>query len=122
MILKTGHKSSFAADEFKKTPEGWEFTSYPEERGYKSVRVVKSDSVAAIEITAPSQFFEAPAIVTQAPMPAGVPPVGPQTYTARPPNKSIPLRTEDGRPKAAVPVYDKEGNESQLVVDASMVG
>jgi hypothetical protein len=48
-------------------------------------------------------------------------PPAPQTYTARQPNRTIPLKTEDGRPKAAVAVYDKEGNEGQLVVDAAMI-
>lgn len=124
VVLKTGQKFSFAAFEFKKTPEGWEFVSYPEQRGFESVQVVKGDSVAAIKITAPSQFFRAAAAVTHAspevasPMPA----TSPQTYTASKANKSIPIPTKDGRPKAVVPVYDKDGNEGQMEIGASMVG
>ena len=100
VILKTGHKDSFSAYEFKKTAEGWEFTSYPENRGCKSVRLVKADSVAAIEITAPNQFFEAATQAVSHPSPSNAVIVPqPQTYEAKK-NVAFTVRTKDGTPRA----------------------
>ena len=88
VILKTGHKSAFGAFEFKQTPQGWEFTSYPEKRGYKSVRIVKADAIAAIEITAPGQFFEAAVLAAAPAAIIAATQTGPQTYVAAKVNRS----------------------------------
>lgn len=123
LVLKTGHKLSFVAGAFKTTLAGYEFVSYPEQRGTKSVRVVRADSIAMIQITAPEPFFEnanlmpAP-LALVAPLETGGPVsyVNPHAKDARA-NPGRAIRTPDGTPAAEVIGFDGKPE----VIGASMV-
>lgn len=138
IMLKTGQKVGFKAFGVERVGGGYSFTSYPEERGFKTLRVIKDDAIATISITAPEPMLkdlEAP-VAAQS---ASAPYIDPQRSAPKTTLSAFNrLRTEDGsnktvalvdreappgmgRPKALVNTYDESGREKPVPVDAAMI-
>lgn len=140
-VLKSGHKiAEFSAFAFQQTREGWDFITYPEQRGYKTIITVKADSVALLSITAPEQMIEQSKRVEQATVASGPvydegdPQHGPRTHlsaanrtrTAEGANRSVSRPDPEappgmGRPMAIVPEYDEKGKQREIKIDAAMI-
>jgi hypothetical protein len=100
IVFKTGHKLSFSFFAFRQIPGGYEFIDYPDQKGYKTVRLIRSDAIASIEVTAREQELDAFSLVPAQPSAAplalapgvgyvdGDPQHGPKTYVARDPRSS----------------------------------
>ena len=139
IVLKTGQRMTFDCFSFERLDAGYSFVSYPEKRGYKTQKIVRDESIASIEVTAPEPMMEK--MQPPAPVPLyqngdpRVAPSGPKT-TLSAFNKlrkcdgtpvAIPLRDREappglGRPMAAIPTFDEEGNQIDVPVGAAMIG
>lgn len=138
IILKTGQKMSLKCFSFERIAVGYSFTSYPEERGFKTVQIVKDEIIGSISITAPEPLLaqlEMPPLAA----PMGVPSapagqVAPRTTlsafnrlrTEDGSNRTVPVQDKEappgmGRPKSMVNTYDESGKERPLPVDAAMI-
>lgn len=56
--LVSGETLEFRATDFEVQNGRYSFTSYPEMRGFKTVRLIRSDQAAMLEITAPESMTE----------------------------------------------------------------
>jgi len=138
--LSTGSKLDFRCSAFSCEGRDWEFVSFPHRRGFKTLRIMRADSLADLQITAPEQFFEnlrrqaapAPArLASVPPMPSysdegtGTPQIATNPFTKfikdEKANVSRAVTTQDGTPRAVVTEHTKEGKVRQITVGASMV-
>lgn len=130
-ITSTGMKVGFRCSAFSANQTGYEFVSFPRRRGFKTVRVLKADQLAALSIEAPEQFFAAlrpvvpqsqpvarPTLVaseTSAPM-AYISPIAQQLKDEKA-NVAKPKQDKYNRPMAEV--VGEDG--TRQIVGASMV-
>ena len=123
VVLKTGHKMSFGCFSFEKVNGGYSFTTYPEQRGHKTIKIVKDDSIASIEITAPEHMLREIEMPAMAPSyPAGDPQrtqSGPQTHMSL---RAGARPVQGVGPMSVVKTFEKDGSEREMVVNAGMIG
>lgn len=86
-LTTTGLRFNFTCSAFSSNGSNYEFVSFPRRRGFKTIRVLKADQLAALSIEAPEQFFAAlrPVVAPQAAAPA------PQLRMVPPQETSAPM-------------------------------
>ena len=73
IVFKTGHRLAFSFFAFLQVPGGYEFIDYPGDRGYKTVRLIRSDAIASIEVTARETELDGFGLVAAVATPVGLP-------------------------------------------------